>query len=243
MSHELRTPLNAIIGYSELLQEEAEERGQTDLVADLEKIHLAGGQLLTLVSGILDLSKIEAGKMELQLETFDLAALIAGVVTTTEPLVAKNGNVLRVEGPDDPGLMHADPDKVRQILLNLLSNAAKFTRQGTITLAVARELTDGTDWVCFRVTDTGIGMTPTQMETLFQPFTQADGTIAHRYGGTGLGLALSARFCWMMGGAIGVESEVGKGSTFTVRLPAQVSEQQGERVEGSPADPLTVLPG
>jgi PAS domain S-box-containing protein len=223
MSHELRTPLNAIIGYSELLQEEASDLGYANLIPDLQKIGTAGRHLLALVNDVLDLSKIEAGKMELQLETFDLVPLIENVAITSQPLAAKNDNTLQVDCPNDIGHMHADLLKVRQILLNLLSNAAKFTHQGRITFTVTCEpVGDDTDWIRFRVADTGIGMTPEQMLNLFQPFTQADPLTTREYGGTGLGLALSYHFCKMMGGMISVESEVGQGSIFTVRLPAAI---------------------
>jgi signal transduction histidine kinase/DNA-binding response OmpR family regulator len=224
MSHELRTPLNAIIGYSEMLQEEAEELGQKDFTPDLQKIHAAGQHLLALINDILDLSKIEAGKMDLFLETFDISAMIQDVVTTIQPLVEKNANTLAVHGVSDPGTMQADLTKVRQSLFNLLSNACKFTARGTITLAVSRETLDGAAWLAFRVRDTGIGMTPEQMGKLFQTFSQADASTTRQYGGTGLGLAITQRFCQMMGGAITVESTLGQGSTFTIRLPAEVSD-------------------
>ncbi len=226
MSHELRTPLSAIIGYSELLQEEAADRGYTDLVPDLQKIQTAGNQLLAVLNNVLDLSKIEAGKATLYPETFALAPLVDELVTTARPLFANNDNVFQLECADDPGHMHTDLTKVRQVLLNLLSNAAKFTHRGTITLAITRETAgDGAEWVRFRVSDTGIGMTAEQMRRIFNPFTQADSSTARRYGGTGLGLALSAHFCWMMGGEIDVQSEPGHGSTFTVRLPARIPDR------------------
>ncbi len=229
MSHELRTPLNAVIGYSELLQEEARSLGHEDFVPDLEKIRTAGHHLTVLISDILDLSKIEAGKMELYLETFELVPLIQDVVDTIQPLVAKNDNTLKVDCPADLGVMHADSIKIRQILLNLLNNAAKFTERGAITLAVAREAVAGSaDWIRFCVTDTGIGITPEQMEYLFLPFTQVDGSTTRQYGGSGLGLAISQRLCQMLGGEIGVESTSGRGSTFTVRLPATVPTRQAE---------------
>jgi signal transduction histidine kinase/CheY-like chemotaxis protein len=229
MSHELRTPLNAIIGYSEVLQEEAKDQGYTDFISDLKKIRTAGHHLLAIISDVLDLSKIEAGKMELHLETFPLAPLIEDTVTTSQPLVMENGNTLHVDYSDDLGNMYADLTKIRQILLNLLSNAAKFTEQGTITLAVAREtMADGAHWIHFRVTDTGIGMTPEQMQRLFQPFAQADTSTTRGYGGTGLGLAISHRFCQMMWGEISVESAVGQGTTFTVHLPAKVPARETE---------------
>jgi signal transduction histidine kinase/DNA-binding response OmpR family regulator len=222
MSHELRTPLNAIIGYSEMLQEEAEDLRQTDFLPDLQKIHAAGKHLLALINDILDLSKIEAGKMDLYLETIDIPAMLQDVVTMVRPLVEKNANILAVHTADDLGVMRADLTKVRQSLFNLLSNACKFTQWGTITLAVAREAGNGADWVTFRVSDTGIGMTPEQRARLFQPFSQADASTTRRYGGTGLGLAITQHFCQIMGGDITVESEVGKGSTFTVRLPTEI---------------------
>ncbi len=222
MSHELRTPLNAIIGYSEMLHEEAEDLGQEDFIPDLQKIQAAGKHLLTLINDILDLSKIEAGKMDLFLESFDIAPMLQDVVTTITPLVEKNANTLEVRGAGDPGVMHADLTKVRQVLFNLLSNACKFTEQGSITLESARDTVDGVDWLTFRVRDTGIGMSPDQIGNLFQAFSQADASTTRQYGGTGLGLAISRRFCQMMGGDITVESEPGTGSTFTIRLPAKV---------------------
>jgi PAS domain S-box-containing protein len=231
MSHELRTPLSAIIGYSELLQEEAEDQGYSDLIPDLEKIRTASDQLLSIINNILDLSKIEAGKAELHLETIDLTTMIEDVVTTVRHLIEKNDDVLQLDYPEDLGSMYADLTRVRQILLNLLSNAAKFTQQGRITFTVTRDTAfDGTERVCFRVADTGIGMTPEQLQKLFRPFSQADTSIARKYGGTGLGLALSSRYCWMMGGEINVESEFERGSTFTVHLPVKVTELKAEYI-------------
>jgi signal transduction histidine kinase len=224
MSHELRTPLNAIIGYSEMLQEEAKDLGYADLTPDLEKIHAAGRHLLALINDILDLSKIEAGRMDLHLETFELSTLLQTMAATIRPLVEKNANTLVVHQPEDLGAMRADLTKVRQSLFNLLSNASKFTQRGTISLDVVREAVDGVDRVTFRVSDTGIGMTPGQMAQLFQPFTQADASTVRQYGGTGLGLAITKRFCQLMGGDVTIESELGKGSTFTIRLPAEVSD-------------------
>ncbi|HMA39357.1 MAG TPA: GAF domain-containing protein [Gemmatimonadales bacterium] len=227
MSHELRTPLNAIIGYSEMVEEEIEELQQPQIAADVTKIRTAGKHLLSLINDILDLSKIEAGKMDLYLEPFAVGTLIEEVATTVRPLVEKNANRLELRYAADAGAMHADLTKVRQMLLNLLSNACKFTRNGTITLAVAREPggeSDGPgasgDRIVLRVTDTGIGMTPAQMERLFEAFAQADAATASKYGGTGLGLAITRRFCRMMGGDVSVESEPGRGSTFTIWLPA-----------------------
>jgi two-component system, NtrC family, sensor kinase len=223
MSHELRTPLNAIIGYSEMLQEEATDLGYEDFTPDLQKINASGKHLLALISDILDLSKIEAGRMDLYLETFDLADMLHDVETTVQPLVEKNANTLVVQYADNLGLMRADLTKVRQALFNLLSNACKFTRQGVVALQVTRQAEDGAEWITFRVSDTGIGMTPAQLGKLFQAFSQAEATTARQYGGTGLGLAITKRFCQMMGGDVTVESEVGKGATFTIRLPTEVT--------------------
>ena len=226
MSHELRTPLNAIIGYSEMLMEDAGDQGLDGFAADLQKVHASGKHLLALINDVLDLSKIEAGRMELYLETFDVAGMLQNVVSTVEPLVEANANRLEVLAGADLGVMRADLTKVRQSLFNLLSNAAKFTEHGVITLTPQQDNRcirerDGVDWLTFRVSDTGIGMTPEQLEKLFEAFSQADVTISRKYGGTGLGLALSRRFCQMMGGDITVESTYGVGSTFTIRLPAQ----------------------
>jgi len=222
MSHELRTPLNAIIGYSEILQEEVQDRDLNDLIPDLKKIQDAGNHLLALINDVLDISKIEAGKMELHLETFPLQTLIHEVVTTVHPLVEKNNNELKVEFQEEPGSMHADLIRVRQILFNLLSNACKFTSDGVITLRASREKLENKEWIFLRVLDTGIGMTSSQLQKLFQAFSQADTSTSRRFGGTGLGLFISRRFCQMMGGDIEVESESGRGTTFTVRLPARV---------------------
>jgi signal transduction histidine kinase len=221
MSHELRTPLNAIIGYSEMLQEEAEEIGEEAFIPDLQKVNAAGKHLLGLINDILDLSKIEAGRMDLYLEDFEVGHLVRDVEAIVQPLVEKNGNALVVECPDDVGSMHADQTKVRQTLFNLLSNAAKFTDHGTISLRVERE---SDDWITFAVSDTGIGMTQEQLGRLFEAFSQAEASTRARYGGTGLGLAISRHFCRLMGGDLTVESSYGRGSTFTVRLPAVVME-------------------
>ena len=224
MSHELRTPLNAIIGYSEMLQEDAADLGAEQFTDDLKRINAAGKHLLELINAVLDLSKIEAGKMELYLESFDVAGLVGDIAAVIQPLAAKNGNQLDVRCPDGIGAMRADLTKVRQALFNLLSNACKFTDRGTVSLAVAREPRDGQDWLVFSVSDTGIGMTTEQLAKLFEAFTQADAATTRRYGGTGLGLALSRRLCRMMGGDVTAESEAGRGSTFTIRLPAHVAE-------------------
>ena len=228
MSHELRTPLNAIIGYSEMLQEEAEEVDQKDFIPDLEKIHGAGKHLLGLINDILDLSKIEAGKMSLYLEDFDVAKLIGEVAATVQPLVTKNGNRLEVVCPADLGTMHGDVTKVRQTLFNLLSNASKFTEKGTLRLEVSKNFNSQPSTIYFRVTDTGIGMTPEQLAKLFQAFTQADSSTSRKYGGTGLGLAISRKFCQMMGGDITVTSVYGQGSTFTITLPALVPDEAAQ---------------
>jgi len=214
MSHELRTPLNAIIGYSEMLEEEAEEIGHPEIVSDLGKIRAAGKHLLALINDVLDLSKIEAGKTELYLEDLDVATMVRDVATTVRPLVEKNANELVVRC-DAPGNLYADVTKLRQMLLNLLSNASKFTDHGAITLEVERSPTD----IAFRVTDSGIGMTQAQMAKLFEAFAQADSTTSKRYGGTGLGLAITRRFARMMGGDVTVDSAAGRGSTFTLRIP------------------------
>ena len=223
MSHELRTPLNAIIGYSEMLQEEAEDLGQEDFTPDLQKINAAGKHLLALINDILDLSKIEAGRMDLFLETFDLTTMLQDVQTTVQPLVEKNANTLVVQCADDLGSMRADLTKVRQALFNLLSNACKFTKHGTVTLAVTRQAEAKVEWITFRVSDTGIGMTPAHIARLFQAFSQAEASTARQFGGTGLGLAITKQFCQLMGGDVTVESELDKGSTFTIQLPAEVT--------------------
>ncbi|HEY9744428.1 MAG TPA: ATP-binding protein [Coleofasciculaceae cyanobacterium] len=266
MSHELRTPLNAIIGFSQLLQQDAQDLGldDQDFINDLKSINDAGKHLLALINDILDLSKIEAGKMTLYPETFEIKTLINNIVITAKPLVENNENVLEVHCDEQLGTMHADQTKLRQVLFNLLSNGAKFTKQGRMTLTVTRELNDfglgsatqkpevvatdehsrnpkskiqgasysggdlrnsapqnpkSSEWVCFCVQDTGIGMSDEQQKRLFQPFTQGDASTTRKYGGTGLGLAISRHFCQMMGGEIAVESKAGQGSTFTVRLP------------------------
>ena len=242
MSHELRTPLNAIIGYSEMLQEEAEDLGQEHFIPDLQKIHGAGRHLLGLINDILDLSKIEAGKMGLYLETFGIAPMIRDVVATITPLVEKNANTLEVHCADDLGTMRADLTKVRQGLFNLLSNACKFTERGAITLGANREMVDGTAWIKFRVTDTGIGMTPEQMGKLFEAFSQAEESTTRKYGGTGLGLVISQKFCHMMGGDITVESALGQGTTFTILLPAEVVDPEAALAPHAEVIPAAAVP-
>ncbi len=228
MSHELRTPLNAIIGITEMLQEDAEDLGYEDFIEPLERISKAGKHLLYLINEILDLSKIEAGKVELHLEDFDVETLVQEVVTTAQPLAEKNGNRLKVQCDGKPGRMHADLTRVRQVVFNLLSNACKFTNDGEVTVLIARERHDGSDWLKLSVEDTGIGMSPDQVAKLFQEFRQADASTTKKYGGTGLGLAISQRLCTLMGGDIKVESKLGEGTTFTARLPADVGEKAAE---------------
>jgi signal transduction histidine kinase/CheY-like chemotaxis protein len=235
MSHELRTPLNAIIGYSEMLEEETRESGMSDSVQDLRKIQSAGKHLLSLINDVLDLSKIEAGKMGLHLENFDVAPLIDEMIHTLQPAASKNGNTIHVNVASRVGAMHADVTKVRQILFNLLSNACKFTDHGTISVEVDESKVEGRDWVRFRVTDTGIGITAKQKENLFHEFSQADASIARKYGGTGLGLAITYRFVQLMKGRISVESEPGKGATFTVHLPAQLVAETSESARPAPS--------
>ena len=224
MSHELRTPMNAIIGYTEMLTEDAEDLGQDDFIPDLNKILAAGKHLLALINDVLDLSKIEAGKMTLFLEEFEVESLIDDVTTTIQPLVDKNGNRLIVDIDPKAGILKADETKVRQMLFNLLSNASKFTERGAITLEARRKDRGGVDWLAFKVIDTGIGMSGEQMAKVFEEFTQADSSTTRKFGGTGLGLTISKKFCQLMGGDITVESEEGRGTTFTVELPAVVRE-------------------
>ena len=226
MSHELRTPLNAIIGYSEMLEEDAEDRGDDTAVADLKKIHNAGRHLLSLINEILDLAKIEVGKMELYLEEVDLAGLLDDITNTILPVIESHGNRLQLDVPQGLGIIRTDQTKLRQMLLNLLSNAAKFTEQGQVTLAVSRSLQNGVDWLTIAVQDTGIGMNAEQLGRVFDEFAQADASTTRKYGGTGLGLSISQRFCHMLGGQIEVTSESGKGSVFTIHIPADSSNPE-----------------
>ncbi|MBD2147289.1 ATP-binding protein [Sphaerospermopsis sp. FACHB-1194] len=228
VSHELRTPLNAVIGLSQLLQDDAADfAASPDFITDLETINSAGRHLLKLINDILDVSKIEAGKMTLYPETFDITNLINNVVLTVKPAMEKNGNTLQVDCDDNLGTMYTDQTRMQQILLNLLSNAAKFTTNGKVTLTVKHEKIKlrqdaPLSVISFTVTDTGIGMSPSQQQQLFQPFTQGDNSTTRKYGGTGLGLAISRHFCQMMGGEIIVKSQLGAGSTFKVNLPLTV---------------------
>ncbi|MGF1937670.1 MAG: ATP-binding protein [Nostoc sp. ChiQUE02] len=230
VSHELRTPLNAVIGLSQLLEDDATDLGlSADFITDLETINSAGKHLLHLINEILDLSKIEAGKMTLYPETFEIATLIHNVVLTVKPAIEKNANVLEVDFDEQLGTMYADQTRMRQVLLNLLSNASKFTTNGKVTLTVKREKDEFRPEaplgnITFTVTDTGIGMSHRQQQQLFQPFTQGDTSTTKKYGGTGLGLAISRHFCQMMGGEIIVKSQPGIGSTFTIRLPMTVQD-------------------
>ncbi|MBE9186127.1 MASE1 domain-containing protein [Microcoleus sp. LEGE 07076] len=252
MSHELRTPLNAIIGYSEILQEDARDMGAEEFIDDLQKINTAGQHLLALIKDILDFSKIEAGRTDLHLETFSILNLVEQVVATIVPMADKNSNILEIQCDEDIGSMQSDLTKLRQSLLNLLSNSSKFTCSGAITFAVSRSpetpaeaakrdkklaayredraenslslLSSPQDWIVFTVKDTGIGMSPEQLARIFDPFTQADSSTTKKYGGTGLGLTITKKFCEMMGGDITAFSELEKGSTFTIRLPAILGE-------------------
>jgi signal transduction histidine kinase/CheY-like chemotaxis protein len=240
MSHELRTPLNAIIGVTEMLLEDAQAAAQPDQIEAHERILRAGKHLLALINDILDLSKIEAGKLELSLESVALGPLVEDVVATIRPLAAKNGNQVVLDCPPEVGTIRADPTRLRQSLLNLASNAGKFTERGTIRVDLRRQADQGgRDWVTMAVSDTGIGMTPEQMAKLFEEFTQADASTTRKYGGTGLGLAISRRLCRMMGGDITVSSTPGQGSTFTIRLPADA--RVPARLETEPAAPPRAL--
>jgi len=228
MSHELRTPLNAVLGYSEILLEDAELDGRGEQIADLQKISAAGKHLLAMVNDILDISKIEAGKMVLHVENVDIDLLLADVEATARPLAAKNTNSFVVERAGELGTVRADATKLRQAIFNLLSNAAKFTQNGQITLSVARRHIEGRDWMEIAVTDTGIGISPEQQQALFSNFSQANSRIAAVYGGTGLGLSLSQNLCRLMGGRIEVESALGKGARFAIHLPAEPEQAQLE---------------
>jgi adenylate cyclase len=220
----LRTPLNAILGYSEMLEEDAAEIGMSSCVKDLQRIQSAGHHLLALVNDILDISKIEAGALELHLEPCEIGALTDQVIATIEPLVSRGGNRFVVERDGAAGIVLVDPIKFRQSLLNLLSNACKFTEHGTITLRMTCEREIGRTCIAWQVRDTGIGISPEDMDRLFRPFSQVDSSVTRRHGGTGLGLAISQRLCRLMGGEIVAESTPGEGSTFTMRIPAAASD-------------------
>ena len=235
MSHELRTPLNAVIGYSEILIDEAEELGQDSFTTDLNRIRGAGKQLLALINDILDLSKIEAGKMELHIEEIDVAALVEDVQSVIDPLVAKNNNALVVRCPVGVGRVRSDVTKIRQVLFNLLSNASKFTSNGKITLTVAREDSGLGGMVRFAVADSGIGISAEQMSKIFEAFSQADASTTRQYGGTGLGLTISRHFATMLGGMLTVDSRLGEGATFTLLIPARTES-------GTPPSPAPAAP-
>jgi signal transduction histidine kinase len=227
MSHELRTPLNAVIGFSEILLDDVELDGKNSRKkADLERINSAGKHLLSLVTDVLDLSKIESNHIDLKIQKFDLNEMVREVVATVEPMVTEHKNKLVVKCPVDLGIVSTDQTKLRQAALNLLSNAAKFTQDGTVTLTVQRRRRQAGDWIEIQVQDTGIGIAEADVGRLFQNFGQANRSTSSKYGGTGLGLALSQKLCALMGGGISVKSEVGQGSSFTIRVLAWMSEQQ-----------------
>ncbi|BAZ93837.1 signal transduction histidine kinase [Thiohalobacter thiocyanaticus] len=250
MSHELRTPLNAIIGYSEMLEEEAGELGVKELTPDLYKIKSAGRHLLSLINDVLDLSKIEAGKMEINPVMFQLRDLVNDVVDNIHPMMSHNNNRFDVQVPESPGRMFSDETKLRQVLMNLLSNAAKFTENGDVRLGLARRREGEQEWIDFTVEDTGIGIPPEKLDRLFQEFSQIDSSSTRKYGGTGLGLAISRRICEKLGGSVEVDSEPGRGSRFTLCLPADLSRLQPEspvRPELSDSllpvpEPITAVP-
>jgi signal transduction histidine kinase/CheY-like chemotaxis protein len=246
MSHELRTPMNAILGYSEMLVEDAQDSGQEDFIPDLQKINQAGMHLLSLINDVLDLSKIESGKVEVFPEEFEVSTLIDEVVSTSHPLLEKNTNTLTIERGDQLGIAWQDTTRLRQSLLNLMSNAAKFTHAGTVTLSIDRKEIKGVDWLYFAVKDTGIGISADNLEKVFDEFAQADGSTTRDYGGTGLGLAISKRFCQILGGDLTVESELGEGSVFTVSVPAAIpgARSQPEIAERTLAESgVVVEPG
>ena len=234
MSHELRTPLNAVIGITEMLEEDARDDEQDDYIEPLGRVTGAGRHLLNLINGILDLSKVEAGRIEFHCEDIDVGGLTAELAATSRPLADRNSNRLTVHCPGDVGVMRSDATRVRQVVLNLLSNACKFTREGEVSLSVERHTAEGRDWIQFEVADSGIGMTPEQQSKVFEEFSQADSSTTREYGGTGLGLAISRRLCRMMGGDIKLTSEPGVGSTFAARLPA-VLDPVCEEVPDRPA--------
>lgn len=219
MSHELRTPLNAIIGYSELLQDESRDNGNESNINDLKRIDAAGKNLLDLINGVLDISKIEAGQMEVAADKFNLYDLIKNVEAILRPVVEKNNNQLKVMCPNDIGNMFSDETKIRQTLYNLISNAGKFTENGNVEVKISAPIIKGQEWICIAITDNGIGLLPEQTNKIFNAFTQADSTTTKKFGGTGLGLSISWQFCKMLGGDILLESQAGEGSVFTIVLP------------------------
>jgi signal transduction histidine kinase len=222
MSHELRTPLNAVIGYSQLLQETCHDHAIQGLTRDLGRIERSGEMLLQMVNQVLDFSKAEANELVLHPETFDVDGVLRDIVDTVEPMASRNGNLLTTEVGCRDGEVHTDLTRFRQSLLNLVTNACKFTQNGEVSVAVRRERSEPVDWLVVNVKDTGIGISPEQQAKLFQAFTQADASTTRKYGGTGLGLAISRRMCRLMGGDISVASELGKGSNFEMRLPARI---------------------
>ncbi|MEP6668009.1 MAG: response regulator [Chthoniobacter sp.] len=241
MSHELRTPLNAIIGYSELMREEAEDLELKSFIRDLSKIESAGKHLLALINGVLDIAKIEAGKMDLHAETFEVAKMIEEVSATVAPVVEKNSNYFEIVASPNLGTMHTDVTKVRQSLFNLLGNAGKFTREGKVRLEAERVTDGGRDWLVFHVRDTGVGMTPEQTQKVFEAFTQADASTTRKFGGTGLGLAITREFSRLIGGDVAVKSALGQGSVFTLRVPAVLPSSSTEET-AAPSDALNAPP-
>ncbi|HSI10996.1 MAG TPA: response regulator [Chthoniobacter sp.] len=241
MSHELRTPLNAIIGYSELMREEAEDMALKSFIRDLSKIESAGKHLLGLINGVLDIAKIEAGKMDLHAETFEVAKMIEEVCATVAPVVEKNGNYFEIVAASDLGTMHTDLTKVRQSLFNLLGNAGKFTKDGKVRLEAERVTEAGRDWLVFHVCDTGVGMTPEQTQKVFEAFTQADASTTRKFGGTGLGLAITREFSRLIGGDVMVKSSLGQGSVFTLHVPAELPSGTEEEISAM-ADSDSILP-
>lgn len=238
MSHELRTPLNAVIGYSQLLQETCGERGFEELAVDLERIERAGAVLLHMVNQVLDFSKAEAERVKLNPETFDARQTIQDVVASVGPQASRNRNRVNVRAGDSPVEIYTDQMRFRQSLLNLVANACKFTEDGEVGVELIRERASGRDWISVSVKDTGIGISPEQQASLFQAFTQGDSSTTRKYGGSGLGLAISRKLCRLMGGDISVESELGKGSNFVMRIPAriQAAGEERETYGDSPAD-------
>jgi signal transduction histidine kinase len=234
VSHELRTPLNAILGYGEMLEEEAHDRRLDGLLPDVERILSSGRSLLTLVDSVLDLSKIESGGMDLRLERFDVKELVDDVIESVRPLADRNGNVLEIRGLEGAGSLRSDPAKLRQVLLNLLSNAAKFTRDGRVALEIERSSESGGDWLHLAVRDTGRGMTPEHLQRVFDAFARTDVAVTREHGGTGLGLAVSKRFCELLGGSLQATSRPGEGSRFVARLPCEAP--QGEPSSGTEMD-------